>query len=100
FALTGCGDDQMPEDGRALYDRSMAERYQSFRRAPGYESPQPSNAPHSDDTQVFVNGVVADALDAGEPITSWPVGSLIVKDGYSGGELDIIAAIDKRADGW
>jgi hypothetical protein len=28
------------------------------------------------------------------------VGSLIVKDGFSGGELDLIAAMDKRDDGW
>jgi hypothetical protein len=97
---TACGDDQQPEEGRALYDRIMSESYQDFQTAPGYDMPKASNAPHSDNTQIFVNDLVAQALEAGEPITEWPVGSLIVKDGYSGGELDIIAAMDKREDGW
>lgn len=101
LATTGCGDDQAPDEGRALYERIMSENYQSFQTAPGYETRLPSQAPHSDETQIFVNGTVADVLAAGEPITEWPVGSLIVKDGYTDdGELDLIAAMDKRDDGW
>ncbi len=41
------------------------------------------------------------ALAATTPITEWPEGSLIVKDGYdSDNALDLIAAMEKRADGW
>lgn len=101
LAATACGDDQAPDEAAALYDRLMSENYRSFETAPGYETAKPSQAPHSDNTQIFVNSVVADALAAGEPITSWPVGSLIVKDGFdSDDEHALIAAMDKRDDGW
>lgn len=101
FLTTACGDDQSPDEGRALYERIQSESYQSFAKAPGYDTPQPSQAPHSDITQIFVNDVVAAALAANEPITEWPVGSLIVKDGYdSDNDLAVIAAMDKREDGW
>lgn len=101
LAATGCGDDQAPDEAAALYDRILNEDYRSFQTAPGYDSPQESSAPHSDRTQIFVNGTVAAVLDAGEPITSWPVGSLIVKDGFdSDDEHALIAVMDKRDDGW
>ncbi len=101
FSTAACGDDQNPDEGRALFERIQSENYESFATAPGYDAPRPSQAPHSDNTQIFVNDIVASALSAGEPITEWPVGSLIVKNGYdSDNALDIIAAMDKRADGW
>jgi hypothetical protein len=43
---------------------------------------------------------VADALSAGEAIDAWPTGSRIVKDGFDDGDLDLIAAMEKREDGW
>ena len=101
LSSTACGDDQAPDEGRALYERIQSENYESFQTAPGYDTTMPSQAPHSDHTQIFVNSVVADALASETPITEWPVGSLIVKNGYdSDMELDIIAAMDKRDDGW
>ena len=96
----GCGDNQQPEEAAALWQRIHDEGYQGWETAPGYDSPRPSNAPHSDRTQVFLNPVVVDALQ-GPPISRWPVGSLIVKDGYSdGGELELVALMEKREDGW
>jgi hypothetical protein len=99
-ALAGCGDNQEPEQADALWDRIHAESYRSFARAPGYETRRPSDAPHSDQVDIYVNDVVAQALADGG-ISSWPVGSLIVKDGFTDdGELDLVAVMDKRADGW
>ncbi len=101
LAPIGCGDDQAPDEAAALFERIQSDNYRSFATAPGYDTPQASSAPHSDNTQVFINDVVADVLELGEPITEWPLGSLIVKDGFdSDGELDLIAVMEKRADGW
>lgn len=97
----GCGDSQAPDEARALWDRINSENYRSFSRAPGYETTEPSNAPHGDSVDIYVNDVLQAALDAGEAIESWPEGSLIVKDGFDGdGELELIAVMDKQSDGW
>lgn len=77
-----------------------AEQYQLWERAPGYETRQPTSAPHSDRVDIFVNSVLADALASSVALTSWPVGSLVVKDGYSSGELELIAIMERREDEW
>jgi hypothetical protein len=100
LAIVGCGDDQQPEEAALLWQRIHDENYKAFQTAPGYEQPLASNAPHSDNTQVFLNATIAAAL-TGPSISEWPTGSLIVKEGTSDdGELDIVAVLDKRADGW
>ncbi len=96
-----CGDDQAPAEAAELFQRINDLDYRSFATAPGYETPQPSNTQHSDLSQVFINDVVENALNASEPISEWPVGSLIVKDGFEDdNSLDLIAAMEKRDDGW
>jgi hypothetical protein len=100
LVLLGCGDNQEPAEADALWDRIHAENYRSFARAPGYEQRRESNTAHSDFVDIYVNDVLAGAIDGG-PITAWPVGSLVVKDGFdSGGSLALVAVLDKRADGW
>lgn len=98
--LAGCGDDQDPDGARELWDRIHDEGYQSWARAPGYATRQPSNAPHGDAVDIYVNPVIEAALTSGEKISSWPVGSLIVKDGFSGGDPELVAAMEKRDSGW
>lgn len=100
FGLAGCGDDQDPEGAQDLWARIHDEGYQSWARAPGYATRQPTSAPHGDEVEIFLNPVIADALAAAEPLTVWPVGSLIVKDGYEGGELSAVAAMERREDQW
>jgi hypothetical protein len=96
----GCGDNQEPEEAEALWERIHAENYRGFARAPGYETRQPSNTAHSSQVDIYVNDVLAQAL-AGGPISTWPVGSLIVKDGFSDdGTLELVAVLDKREGGW
>jgi hypothetical protein len=99
-ALVGCGDNQDPGGARALWERIHELDYRSWERAPGYEARRPSDAPHSDAVEIFVNDVVSDALRADETLTRWPEGSLIVKDGWDGDELELVAVMRKRADGW
>lgn len=96
----GCGDDQDPSGAQALWQRLQAANYRGWSRAPGYPTRRASDAPHSDAVDIYVNDVVQRALAAGAPLSVWPVGSLIVKDGYSGSTHELVAAMEKRADGW
>lgn len=95
---TACGDDQAPEEAAALLTRIRAEGYQNWDRAPGYETRRRSNAPHSEEVDIYINPTVTGALltDAVE----WPLGSLIVKDGFDGNDHELIAVMEKREDGW
>jgi len=96
----GCGDDQDPEGAEALWERIHDEDYRSWSRAPGYESRKPSAAAHGNMVDIYVNEVVADVFAAGEPITAWPDGALIVKDGFDDGDFELVAAMEKRGADW
>lgn len=100
FLVTGCGDNQDDAGARRLLARVRAEHYQTWDRAPGFESRRASDAPHSDAVDIYVNDVIAEVLAVGEPFDAWPEGSIVVKDGFDGGDLDIIAIMEKRDDGW
>lgn len=100
--VSACAEDQnqAPEEAARLWERIHDEDFTSWETAPGYESPRPSNAPHSDLTQVYLNEVVFEASQ-GPPIDAWPAGSLIVKEGRTeDGVLELVAAMEKRDDGW
>jgi hypothetical protein len=94
-----CGDDQAPEEAADLLTRIRAEDYRSWERPPGYETRRRSNAPHSEAVDIYVNSTVAGALDM-DSLNTWPLGSLIVKDGFDGNDLELIAVMEKRPDGW
>jgi hypothetical protein len=98
--LAGCGDNQDDAGARALLEKIRADRYTTWDRAPGYEERRPSSAPHSEAVDIYVNDRVAEVLALGEPVPSWSVGSIIAKDGFDGAKLELIAVMEKRADGW
>lgn len=99
LGATSCRDDQDPGGASELLDRLRADDYRGWARAPGYPERRASAAPHGGEVDLFVNDVVEEAL-AGPGVDTWPVGSLIVKDGFDGGALSLVAAMEKRADGW
>jgi hypothetical protein len=99
-AGSACTDDQDPRGAAELYERLQAEGYRDWARAPGYEARRSSSAPHGNEVDIFMNDVVAAALSEGAPIEAWPEGSLIVKDGWDGDELDLVAAMEKRDGRW
>lgn len=100
LALVGCGDDQDPAGARRLLADVRAANYRMWPRAPGYEMRRRSNAPHGGRVNIYVNDVVADALAHEHDLEEWPVGSIIAKDGFDGSDLELIALMEKRADGW
>lgn len=99
-ALVGCGDNQDDAGARALLERVRADQYRGWDRAPGWEQRRASSAPHSDAVDIYVNDIVAEVLTLGQHDGAWPEGSIIVKDGFDGSELEIVAVMEKRADGW
>lgn len=99
--VASCRQNDDPEGAEDLLQRVSADDYRSWVRAPGYESRTPSDAPHSDEVEIFVNETVVGALAAAPGASEWPVGSIIVKDGYTeAGELELTAIMEKREDGW
>lgn len=99
-ALVSCGNDE-PDQAAALLASIQAEDYrETWERAPGYETRQPSATAHSDAVDIFVNDVMAQALST-KGLTEWPVGSIVAKDGYdSDGALALTAIMEKRESGW
>ena len=99
--LFACGDDQDPEGAADLLQRLRDDDYQSWARGPGYAERRVSFAAHGDEVEIFVNEVAAKALSSDDGLETWPVGSIIAKDGYDeDGTHLLVAAMEKRADGW
>lgn len=97
--LIGCGD-QADAQTRDLLSRVRADVYREWQRAPGYDRRRASNAPHGGSVDIYVNDVVAQTLAGAEALDEWPVGSIIVKDGFDGADLQLVALMEKRSDGW
>ena len=53
-------------------------------------------------TKVDVSADITGALATPRTtaLTEWPVGSVIVKEGFSGDSRKLVAVMEKRADGW
>lgn len=98
--VAGCGDDQEPAKARALWERIHAENYRNWAPVAGYQSPRNTRAPHSSEVLIFANAILDQAATSPGPLSQWPVGSLAVKRGSDDGELEIVAAMEKRDDGW
>jgi hypothetical protein len=98
-AVFGACKNEDPEGAEALWDEIHDADYTAWDRAPGYPERAPSSV-HGREMDLFVNDVVADALAAGEPLDAWPDGSVIVKDGYDGGKLTLVAVMAKQDGAW
>ncbi len=101
--LSACGQDDDPEGARVLWQKiNAAPGFRSWERAPGFPTRKPSFTSHASAVEIFVNGDIGSALATPRPtaLTEWPVGSVIVKEGFSGDSRKLVAAMEKRADGW
>jgi hypothetical protein len=102
-ASAACGQDEDPEGARVLWEQINAPPgFQSWQRAPGYATRMPSFTAHSKAVDIFVSKEIATTLSSQttKPVTEWPVGSTIVKEGFNGDSRRIVAVMQKRADGW
>lgn len=97
---TACGDDQEPERARRLWERIQAEGYRDWAPAPGYEERVPSRAAHGDAVAIYVNDVVEADLAMVPPVRAWSDGAIIVKDGFDGSDLSLVAVMEKTDGEW
>jgi hypothetical protein len=100
FAAFGCGDNQDDAGARRLLKKVRDEGYRNWDRAPGWASRRTTSAPHAEEVDIYVNDLISDVLAVGEPLSRWPKGSIVVKDGFDGSDLELIAIMEKRGDGW
>jgi len=99
--VAGCRQNDDPEGGKALYAKvNEGAGFRAWRRAPGFPERKPSFTAHSKAVEIFVNDAIAKTLDGPAPATEWPVGAIVVKEGFDGDERAIVAMMEKRADGW
>ena len=98
--LFACTDNQDPAGAKALWEALEDADYTTWQRAPGYEERRSSNAPHGDKVDIYINDVMVQALASNTGLTEWPNGSVIVKDGFDGSDLELIAVMEKRLTGW
>lgn len=99
-----CRQNDDPDGAKALYAKvNEGAGFHAWRRAPGFPERKPSFTAHSSAVEIFVNDPIARALEGPQPIKEWPVGSIVVKEGFSGESRTIVAIMEKRApgpDGW
>lgn len=96
------GQDDDPNGAKQLWDKINAGAgFTSWSRAPNYATRTPSFTVHGRSVDVYVSPQVASALAGPNVITTWPVGSILVKDSFCRcGTREAVAVMEKRADGW
>jgi hypothetical protein len=104
--LAACSEETTSPEADAIRDQlDDADYRRSFARAPGWDMPRQSAAggPHGAFVDIYVNEVVAEALEAGAALERWPDGALIVKDGWDDADGEtylFLAFMERRPEGW
>lgn len=102
LSLAGCAEEEEAESLRA---QLQGEDFRnSFRRAPGLARPlHRVDGPHGYFADIYINGPIADAIDAGVPLSAWPEGSIIVEEAWATRESetpDFMLVMERRRDAW
>ncbi len=99
-SASACGQDDDPGGARVLWEKINAgPGFKSWRRAPGHAQRKPSFTAHADAVDIYVSKEIAGVLETGR-VTEWPIGAIVVKEGYSGDSRKLVAIMEKRTDGW
>ena len=87
--------------GAAVWTATLSTKaYQSWQKAPGYDTPQTAKGPHGKQVEIFVDPNIVKTL-AGPAVTTWPTGSKIVKEALdAGGALVGYNYMEKTDQGW
>jgi hypothetical protein len=99
-AVAACAQNDDPAGAKDLYTRvSAGAGFRAWQRAPNFPFRKPSFTDHSDAVEVFVNPIVSKALAGPDPVMTWPVGSIIVKESYADNTKNAVAIIEKKTGG-
>jgi len=80
-AVGGC--DRDVAGGEALFkDLASADYRNSYARPPGWARRLRGESPHGTWVDVYINTVMAEAIDDNVPLDAWPVGSRVVLEGW------------------
>lgn len=80
-----------------LLGQARAAVYVDWAEMPGFDPTAPSISPHGQTSSIYLNRVLAEAIADGPP---WPVGSVVVKDGWADGDVLVRALMRKDEAGW
>jgi hypothetical protein len=101
LALAACRQNDDPEGAKELFARIEGFRTDpAWRRAPAFPTRKPSFTAHADAVEIWVNAPLAAALAGPTPVTSWPDGSIVAKEGFKDDERSIVAVMEKRRGEW
>ncbi len=98
-----CTDDAGAE---ALFDQLQSDDFRNaYGRAPGWEEPRAPRAggPHGSFVDIYINQVMVDAIQDAIPLTAWPEGSIVVKEGWATADAvdaEFLVAMKRGRDGW
>lgn len=103
--LAACGgQDDDPDGAKALWTKINAgPGFVSWARAPTYPTRTESHTLHDRFVDIYVSKEMSAALvNPTLGVSTWPVGSVLVKDSYDGqtGDRTLVAVMERRADGW
>lgn len=109
LALYGCGDESAEASAdraaQALLDE-VRDDYAEWPTMPGFEARRASASPHGNAVEIYINGVLDEALtdafeaDGQDASGPWPIDSMVVKLGYDGDTLITRSLLHKTPDGW
>src|SRR5689334_18721399 len=79
------GQDDDPDGAKALWGKiNAAPGFQTWARAPNYATRTASHTAHGRFVDIYVSKEMSAALASPTPgVSTWPVGSILVKDSYS-----------------
>jgi hypothetical protein len=101
LALAACRQNDDPEGAKELFARIDGFRTDpSWHRAPGFATRKPSFTAHADAVEIWVNAPLAAALAGPAPITVWPDGAIVAKEGFRKEQRSIVAVMEKRGGEW
>jgi hypothetical protein len=97
----GCTQNDDPEGAKQVFAKiNEGQGFRSWQRAPGFPNRKPSFTAHADAVEIFVSKEISTAFAGPNQVSEWPIGSIIVKEGFAGDARSLVAVMEKRPDGW
>ena len=98
--LSACGASEEETTSTNLWAKINKDRYRTFSKAPEWPTRRTSDSSiHAGTAEIYANRLFQEEYCKNDSLNSWPVGTLIVKEGFDGDTVKVIAAMSKTAEG-